>query len=209
MAEQQKKIPLDAVSAAIFILGEVLGRTWRFTLSGRGDLDPFNDRGKGRMYAFWHSHLLPLAFCFRNTGKTAIISGSKDGIRAAAVAERWGHAVIHGSSSHGGALALRTCVRALRSGSAIVITPDGPKGPREIVKRGVAQISLLSGATVVPVSAVPEHAWRLTSWDGFMIPAPFTRVRVRIHDPLDPRASMTNDSPADHLTALIQKALAP
>jgi lysophospholipid acyltransferase (LPLAT)-like uncharacterized protein len=94
MADQQEKIPLDAVSSAIFILGEVLGRTWRFSMTGRCDIDPFHDRGTKRMYAFWHSHLLPLAFYFRNTGKTAVVSGSRDGARAAAVAKAWGHAVI-------------------------------------------------------------------------------------------------------------------
>jgi lysophospholipid acyltransferase (LPLAT)-like uncharacterized protein len=207
MHNQHKKIPLDAVSAAIFILGEVLGRTWRFTLAGRSDLDPFHDAGKGRIYAFWHSHLLPLAFYFRNTEKTAVISESRDGARAAAVARRWGHAVIPGSSSHGGALALRTCVRELREGTTIVITPDGPKGPREIVKQGVAQIALLSGAAVVPVSAVVEKAWRLNSWDRFMIPKPFARITVRLGDPVDLRAGATDKNPVERLTTLIQKAL--
>lgn len=204
---QQEKIPFDAVSATIFILGEVLGRTWRFTLSGRSDLDPFHDAGKCRIYAFWHSHLLPLAFYFRNTAKTAVISESKDGTRAAAVARRWGHAVIFGSSSHGGALALRTCVRELRRGGNIVITPDGPKGPREIVKKGVVQIALLSGAVVVPVSALPEKTWRLNSWDKFMVPKPFARVTIRLGDPVDFPEGATDQDPADCLTALIQKAL--
>jgi lysophospholipid acyltransferase (LPLAT)-like uncharacterized protein len=208
MAEQQKKIPLDAVSASIFLIGEGLGRTWRFSLTCPDGCDPFHDRGTGRMYAFWHSHLLPLAFYFRNTAKTAVISESRDGTRAAAVARAWGHAVIHGSSSHGGALALRTCVRELRSGGVIVITPDGPKGPREIVKKGVAQIALLSGAAVFPISVFAEHSWRLNSWDGFMIPKPFSRVMIRIHAPLDPGASSTEKSPVDHFTARIQKALA-
>jgi len=209
MAEQQEKIPLDAVSAALFILGEVLGRTWRFSMTGCCDLDPFRDSGKRRMYAFWHSHLLPLAFYFRNTGKTAVISGSRDGARAAAVAERWGHAVIHGSSSHGGALALRTCIRELQRGNPIVITPDGPRGPREIAKKGAAQIALIAGANVIPISVVTERAWRLKSWDRFMIPKPFSRVTIRIGAPLEPGAIIADNNAADHLTALIQKALAP
>jgi lysophospholipid acyltransferase (LPLAT)-like uncharacterized protein len=207
MAEQQNKIPFDAVSAAIFILGEVLGRTWRFSMSGHSDLDPFHDRGKKRLYAFWHSHLLPLAFYFRNTAKTAVISGSRDGARAAAVAKRWGHAVIHGSSSHGGALALRRCIRELQRGNPIVITPDGPRGPRETAKKGVAQIALIAGASVIPISVVPEHAWRLRSWDRFMIPKPFSRVTIHIGAPLEPGIIIADDNPADHFTALIQKAL--
>jgi len=209
MAEQQEKIPVDAVSAAIFILGEVLGRTWRFSMTGRCDLDPFRDRGKKRIYAFWHSHLLPLAFYFRNTGKTAVISGSRDGARAAAIARAWGHAVIHGSSSHGGALALRGCIRELQRDRSIVITPDGPRGPREIAKKGVAQIALIAGVAVIPISVLPEHAWQLKSWDRFMIPKPFSRVAIHIGAPLEPGGIIADNNAADHLTALIQKALAP
>ena len=203
------KIPLDAVSASIFIIGEILGRTWRFSVDGRGDYDPFHDYGKGCIYAFWHSSLLPLAFYFRNTAKTAIISESRDGTRAAAVAQRWGHAVIHGSSSHGGAPALRSCIRALKSGSNIVITPDGPRGPREIVKKGVAQIALLSGAPVIPVSVTAGSVLRLNSWDRTVIPLPFSKVVVRIGDPLCPDTSADTKTDTDRFTECIQKALAP
>ena len=209
MPEQQKKIPLDAVSTAIFLIGEVLGRTWRFSMDDPCGLDPFHDGGKGRMYAFWHAYLLPLAFYFRNTGKTAVISGSRDGIRAAGVAQRWGHSVIHGSSSSGGALALRTCIRELQKGRSIVITPDGPRGPREIVKKGVAQIALISGASVIPVSVVPQRSWRLKSWDRFMIPKPFSRVTIRLGAPLGPGAGAPESISSDHFTAQIQKALMP
>jgi lysophospholipid acyltransferase (LPLAT)-like uncharacterized protein len=202
------KIPLDAVSASIVIIGEMLGRTWRFSVDGRGDYDPFHDDGKGCIYAFWHSSLLPLAFYFRNTAKTAIISESRDGTRAAAIAQRWGHTVIHGSSSHGGAPALRRCIRALKSGSTIVITPDGPRGPREIVKKGVAQIALLSGAPVIPVSVVAENALRLNSWDRTMIPLPFSKVSVRIGKPLRFGTGAENKTDVDRFTECIQKALA-
>ncbi len=195
------------MSAAIFLLGETLGRTWRFSVTGRSDYDPFHDSGKGLIYAFWHSHLLPLAFYFRNTAKTAVISGSSDGIRAAAVAQRWGHTVIHGSSSHGGTQALRTCIRTLKSGRSIVITPDGPRGPRETAKKGVAQIALLSGSSVIPVSAVPENAWRLKSWDRFMIPLPFSRITIRIGDPLHAGSGAADEIVISRLTERIQEAL--
>lgn len=202
------KIPLDAVSASIVIIGEILGRTWRFSMTGCGDCDPFHDNGKGRIYAFWHASLLPLAFYFRNTSKTAMISESRDGRRAAAVALRWGHAVIQGSSSHGGAPALRSCVRALQSGSNIVITPDGPRGPREIVKRGVAQIALLSGAPVIPVSVAAGNALRLHSWDRMVIPLPFSKVVIHIGEPLNPDIPPADlKTGADHFTGRIQKAL--
>jgi hypothetical protein len=209
MGDTAEKIPLDAVSRLIYVIGGILGRTWRITLAGRTDLDPFNDTGQGRIYAFWHSNLLALSYIFRNSGKTAVVSESRDGRRAAAVAQRWGHGIIHGSSSHGGAFALRSCVRELRGGNSIVITPDGPRGPAETVKPGVAQIALVSGAAVVPVMARPKSAWRLKSWDRFIIPLPFTRITVLLGDPIHPQTSVLGKDPAAHLAGRIQKALAP
>lgn len=207
MNETHDKIPLDAVSFSIWMIGELLGRTWSFGLTGRSDMDPFHDAGKGRIYCFWHSQLLPLSFLFRNTGKTAVVSGSRDGRLAAAVAQRWGHAIIQGSSTRGGAEALRSCVRTLKKGNNIVITPDGPRGPREIAKSGVAQIALLSGAIVVPVAAIPSGEWRLNSWDGFSLPSPFSYINVRLRDPVDPADYAAGNEPVSAILAAIQKAM--
>jgi lysophospholipid acyltransferase (LPLAT)-like uncharacterized protein len=203
----QEKIPLDPVSRAIFLFGSLLGRTWRCTRAGRLDLNPSDDKGQGRIYSFWHSHLLPISFFYRNTGKIAVVSESKDGRRAGAVAQRWGHRIIAGSSTRGGMGALRECVRALNERENIAITPDGPRGPREIVKPGVAQIALLTGAIIVPLSAHPVNAWRLKSWDRFMIPKPFTKLAMRSGDPIDPRDSRNEPDPQAHLLAIIQKAM--
>ncbi len=206
MARFARQIPLDAVSASLLLLGNLFGFTWRFSLMGRTDLDLYHDGGKGRIYAFWHSHLLPMAFHFRNTGKMALVSESRDGRRAAAVAQRWGHAIIHGSSSHGGAAALRSCAHELRQGNNIVITPDGPRGPREIVKPGVSRIALLSNAPVVPLRAAPSRTFRLHSWDGFMIPAPFARIEIYLHDPIAV-SDVPADNPIGGLTSRIQQSL--
>ncbi|MBN2036863.1 MAG: lysophospholipid acyltransferase family protein [Chitinispirillaceae bacterium] len=203
-----KKIPLDKVSRTIFIAGEMLGRTWQISLSDPQRLDPFNDKNQGRLYVFWHAHLLPLAFYFRNTGKSAVVSESTDGKRAAAVAQRWGHAVIHGSSSHGGMLALRACARELRNGANIVMTPDGPHGPREQAKPGIAHLALIAGAPVIPVAAVARMAWRLRSWDRFSIPMPFTPITIKIGEPVYPQLSTKEPHPGEHLVNRIQKALA-
>ena len=201
------KIPLDTASFTIWMLGELLGRTWNFAMTGRSDLDPLHDAGKGRIYCFWHSQLLSLSYLLRNTGKTAVVSESSDGRKAAAVAERWGHDVILGSSTRGGAYALRTCVRTLQQGKSIGITPDGPRGPRETAKAGVAQIALLSGAPVIPVAALPSSAWQLNSWDRFSIPKPFTYIDVRLRDPIDPHEYARETDPVAVMLSAIQKAM--
>jgi lysophospholipid acyltransferase (LPLAT)-like uncharacterized protein len=200
-------IPLDMVSSAILFAGSVLGKTWRVVLSGTTLIDPFNDRDKGIIYCFWHSHILPLTYIFRNIGVKAVVSSSKDGDRATAVAQRWRHQTIRGSSSLHGISALRQCVRELKRRQNIVLIPDGPRGPREIVKPGVAQIALLANATVFPVIVLPAKTWRLNSWDRFLVPKPFTKIEVRIADPLYPSRFIKTDDPVTSFTSEIQKAL--
>jgi hypothetical protein len=184
----------------------VLGKTWRYTLTGTQVINPFRDRDKGVIYCFWHSHILPMTYLFRGIGVKAVVSGSKDGDRATAVARRWNHGTIRGSSSLHGMSVVRQCVRELRKRQNLVLIPDGPRGPREIAKPGIAQIALLSGAPVFPVSALPKKCWRLNSWDRFMVPRPFTTIELRIGEPILP-ALFTGKDPVSDFTSALQKGL--
>jgi len=154
---KNKPVPLDLVSASILLCGSILGKTWRLSVTGTTLIDPFHDRDKGVIYCFWHAHILPMAYIFRGIGVKAVVSDSKDGDRATAVAQRWRHETIRGSSSLHGISVIRACVRELKRGQNIVFVPDGPRGPREIVKPGIAQIALLAGASVFPVIALPKN----------------------------------------------------
>jgi lysophospholipid acyltransferase (LPLAT)-like uncharacterized protein len=74
--------------------------------------------------------------------------------------------------------------RALRSGHEVVVVPDGPRGPREVLKPGVIALARLSGAPIVPVAVGASREWRLRSWDEFRIPRPFARCVVRFGEPI-------------------------
>jgi lysophospholipid acyltransferase (LPLAT)-like uncharacterized protein len=202
-------IPLDLVSGSAWVLGSVLGRTWRFSVTGTREIDPFKDRDRGVIYCFWHEHILPLAYIFRGIGVTAVVSASRDGDRATAVAQRWNHDTIRGSSSRGQVAVVRQCMRALAAGRNVVIIPDGPRGPRQQVKQGAAMIALLTNAPVFPALAVPRSAWRLNSWDRFVIPKPFTRITVDIRDPIHPSQFAGGDNRIDLFTRRLQEALTP
>jgi lysophospholipid acyltransferase (LPLAT)-like uncharacterized protein len=204
---KNKMVPLDLVSASILLCGSILGKTWRLSVTGTTRIDPFHDRDKGVIYCFWHAHILPMAYIFRGIGVKAVVSDSKDGDRATAVAQRWRHETIRGSSSLHGISVIRACVRELKRGQNIVFVPDGPRGPREIVKPGIAQIALLAGAPVFPVIALPAKCWRLNSWDRFMLPKPFSKIEIRIAEPLVPSHFEGDPDPVDSFTECLQKAL--
>jgi len=206
---------MKPVSFLIWIITAVLGRTWRVKVISPSSVDIFDPNSAPKIYCFWHSTLLVTSYLFRNTGKAAIISPSKDGRIAAEVVTKWGYEVIYGSAHRGGAAALRQSVKSIRAGRSLGITPDGPKGPREIVKPGAAQIAIISKTPLVAIKVETKSAWRLKSWDRFMVPYPFAKITVAMSDPIHPPAATAEHGGASGgvdasaaLTKLIQENLA-
>jgi lysophospholipid acyltransferase (LPLAT)-like uncharacterized protein len=66
----------------------------------------------------------------------------------------------------------------LRCGEDVGLTPDGSRGPRYVLKPGLVLLAQLSGRPILPVGVEYSRCLRLKSWDGFMIPMPFSRVDV-------------------------------
>jgi lysophospholipid acyltransferase (LPLAT)-like uncharacterized protein len=138
---------------------------------------------------YWHAHQL---FCVRHLLRGGVpglaagflVSPSVDGEIPARLAARHGATVIRGSSSHTGLRALRDYYAALQQGVSPAITPDGPHGPRRVCKPGAVLLSQLSGRPVVPLACHAERAWRLRTWDRFVLPVPYSRVAVAVGEPL-------------------------
>jgi lysophospholipid acyltransferase (LPLAT)-like uncharacterized protein len=112
---------------------------------------------------------------YRQTPIRALVSHHRDGRFIGLVIRRFDMDTVLGSSSRGGAKALRNLLVSLRQGDIIGITPDGPRGPRRQAAPGVAQLAALSGAPVVPVAARTTRQLRLNTWDRMVIPLPFGR----------------------------------
>ncbi len=152
--------------------------TWRTEVSGREHYRATTGGPKGFLFLLWHEALLPLLWHHRRQGVTIVVSEAQDGRYLAAYAERLGYRCLYGSSTRGGVRALLGAVRALQGGSPVAMTPDGPRGPRRTVKTGILAAAARSGAWVLPIHAEAEWAWRLRSWDRFVVPKPFSRVRI-------------------------------
>ena len=136
------------------------------------------------IFASWHSRILLLPALYRGRRLRVLISRSRDGEMLARLCARFRLEVARGSSSRGGAEALRLLARALADGTSVMVVPDGPRGPREIAKPGIIALAALSGAAIVPVALAASSEWRLRSWDGFRVPRPFARCVVRFGEPL-------------------------
>ncbi|MCL2689868.1 MAG: lysophospholipid acyltransferase family protein [Chitinispirillia bacterium] len=184
------------VSILLWLVGSIACRTWRVKVIMPPSVNIFDPKGTPTVYCFWHSTLLVTAYVFRKTGKSVIVSPSKDGQRAADIAQRWGHSIIFGSSNKKGSTALRQSIRALKEGRSLGITPDGPKGPLQVAKPGAAQIALVSKCPLVAIKVEAGNAWRLSSWDKFLLPKPFSKITITLSEPIYP-ASCEDDNDCD------------
>jgi len=132
-------------------------------------------RGERAIVAFWHGRLLMMPFVYPGEPTAILISQHRDGEVIAQVAEQLGLSVVRGSATRGAVRAFREMLQALRGGSHVVITPDGPRGPRQQLKPGVVELARLSGMPILPVAFGAWPRKVLQSWDRFLVPLPFGR----------------------------------
>lgn len=168
--------------AGAFVIG-ALARTWRFRIVGRDAVDALRAARKPLAFAFWHGQMLPLVYQHRDEGVAILVSSHRDGEIIARIIHRFGFRTVRGSSSRGAGRALLGLVRELEAGREVAVTPDGPRGPARQFAPGALVAAQRAGAAVVPVSAHASRAWRLRSWDRFLIPKPFARVTVAYGPP--------------------------
>lgn len=174
-----------------------LARTWRTDVIGqehfdavtapdpRGEPDDEGNGGRrGFLLALWHGRMLVPFHHHRGLDMCVLVSPSDDGSLAVGMLERFGHRVIRGSSSRTGARAVREMLTELKTGSPIVITPDGPRGPRHSMNQGLAWLARATGFPILPCGFVCDRAWHLNSWDRFTIPRPGARLALVYGEPI-------------------------
>jgi len=179
-----------------FRLLQLWVRTLRYEIDDRAGVigKPVDQNYIG---ALWHNRLLIFPFVLRrffsNRRGAALISASRDGDLLADAIARFGFDVVRGSSSRLGASAILQLTNVLASGRDVVITPDGPRGPAYELGPGIIFLAQKSGAAVLPVNMEYSSCWRLKSWDRFVLPRPFARIRVIIGPPYRVRSANTID----------------
>ena len=162
-----------------------LARSWRVETVGEvAAWRALADAGRPYVLLSWHEVLLPLLWQHRRRGITVVVSEALDGRYLARYARRLGYREAMGSSTRGGVRALLGAVKALRGGAPAAFTPDGPRGPRRALKDGALLAAQRGGAPIVVLHAGADRRWRLRSWDAFVVPKPFARVRVAYGRPL-------------------------
>ncbi|HJO68787.1 MAG TPA: lysophospholipid acyltransferase family protein [Rhodospirillales bacterium] len=170
----------DAVRAGLCWLGALYIRfvhaTSRWSAVGGEVPRALWHERRAFILCFWHGRLLMIPYCWnaRRPIRT-LTSDHRDGRLIARTTAHLGIPTLVGSSSRGGASALRAMVRSLAQGESIGITPDGPRGPRMRATAGIVKLARLSGAPIVPVGYSTGRRRVLDTWDRFFVALPFSR----------------------------------
>lgn len=130
----------------------LLGRTMTLRIEGAEQLTQRFAQGKRVILAFWHAQQLMMPLGYPGLEAHVLISQHRDGELIRRIVARFGLEAVRGSSTRGGAEAFRKLIRLGRSGYNLVLTPDGPKGPRQIAKVGVVQLARATGLPIVPMA---------------------------------------------------------
>jgi lysophospholipid acyltransferase (LPLAT)-like uncharacterized protein len=158
------------------------GLTLRFELSPE-DRRNYMKKDEPVALVLWHNRLFLSAEIvrrFRQGRRShALVSASNDGAWLTAFFSLAGLHAVRGSSSRLGREAATALVGVLRAGDDVGITPDGPRGPCYDLKPGAVIVARRTGAPMLLIGGEFASAWRLRSWDGFYLPKPFSRVRMR------------------------------
>lgn len=131
--------------------------------------------GQRVILAFWHNRMLMAPFFYRGRGLKILISRHTDGEIIRRVMLYFGFGSVRGSSTRGGAEAFRALLRSVEQGKDIVITPDGPRGPRYKVQKGIVELARKTGLPIIAVSFSTKHRLEIPSWDRLVLPRPFTQ----------------------------------
>jgi lysophospholipid acyltransferase (LPLAT)-like uncharacterized protein len=184
LKKSKDNLALFLVSLIGPILIFLLGKTLRIKWIGEKNLDPIRENGGRVLYAFWHGRMLILSYSHRWQKIHVLISQHRDGELIARIIERLGFVSVRGSTTRGGSKALFEMAKKGMSGYDIAITPDGPRGPKFKVQLGAIYIAQRSEVPIIPISNSAKRRWTLSSWDGFLIPKPFSKSVIIIGEPI-------------------------
>jgi len=166
-----EKVSLDLAA----LLGPSLLLSWgkslriRFLRKGRGE--------ERAIYALWHGRMFILIYFYRGRGIDVLISQHSNGELVARVVKGLGYFPVRGSTTRGGLKGFFEMSKGGKGGS-LAITPDGPRGPREVVQLGIILLAQRTGLPIVPLAASAQKRWVLPTWDSFLVPHPFSRAVV-------------------------------
>lgn len=142
-------------------------------------------RGEPFILAHWHGDIMGLVHMVKRYNVVTIVSQSKDGDVIDMAIKFMGGKTVRGSSTRGGAAALKALLKLSREGYRPCLAVDGPKGPIYVPKPGVFETSRLLKMPIYPLVAVASKSFQFNkAWDKGFLPKPFSDVHIFWGEPM-------------------------
>lgn len=158
--------------------------SWKFIFPAGYSKEDFI-KEKSVVYALWHNRLAfgPGIFCGKPNVQP-LVSPHSDGAIISKIIEDFGFCVIYGSTNKDSARSLKQIIKNLKTGISIVITPDGPRGPKYQINSSITEVARKYGSKLVAISCHCSRSFTLNSWDQLIMPLPFSQVSVVFSSPV-------------------------
>lgn len=141
---------------------------------------------EGTIFGIWHDRLAFGPGIFQSNKKTAaLVSPHSDGKIISSIVLKFNFEIIEGSSNKNSGPALKKIIQKLILGSNIVITPDGPRGPRHKIKGSITALARKYSSSLIPIACSCSNYILLKSWDKLIMPLPFGKIIVLIGKPIE------------------------
>lgn len=188
------------IATLIFVIQTIIRLTCRIQIQNKEVIVKAYKEQRPVIVTLWHGRLLlmPLLFPYFMRSN-ALISAHRDGRIIQKTALLNNIQTVTGSSSKGGATALREMMRKIKDGQSMFITPDGPKGPACKAQSGAVELSRMTKAPIIPTAISTSRGWILGSWDKFLIPRPFSTIYVKLGEPLTVESKEERDEKTQEL----------
>jgi lysophospholipid acyltransferase (LPLAT)-like uncharacterized protein len=164
---------LNLFPPIVYLFLSLLRLTCRVEHVNRGALDAGWDRGENFIVSFWHGRLLMIPFAYSRGRGKVLISRHRDGEFISRIVRYFGIGSVRGSHRKGSFSSVREIMANLKDGYDMAITPDGPKGPRYVIKEGLIELAQLTGKPLVALTYGASKKKLFIPGTGSYCPCPF------------------------------------
>ena len=186
----------------VFGYMQIVAWTSHWRIIKRRQIDDIRTYNKPVIFAFWHNQLVLMPSWYKNSFPekplSVLISKSKDGEYIQKVIDYFKFSIVRGSSRRGGDKALLGLIDKLKKGSMIAITPDGPRGPRYVVQKGVIKLAQTTGCEIIPVAYDSNWKIVLRTWDRLKVPLPLGNIYAICGNPIIVSSEASKDELEDN-----------
>ena len=205
----QQSFKLKAILFPLGLFYRLWTKTLRITYLDQDGRAEMKEMSEPVIITLWHNRLFLAGewqVRFRKKRRCyGLISGSRDGAWLETFYGWAGIRAVRGSRNRRGPQATRELIRLVKDGNDAGVTPDGSKGPKYQAKSGALFIARASRSPVALLSFSYSRAIRLNSWDQFIIPLPFSKIRVKTK--ILPYDELFNNKSLEQATRQVEQEL--